>query len=307
MMSRSLFPTTVLGFLLLYSAAAFKSRPTLYIRLQQQLSTSALSATSLSNAAFPTNNLLLQQLMAASMKKKLIFIAHPIAIIVLFFLLKQLFFLLPTVLPKLTVFLLSVKKAFGNNKGKEGKTIGVDNNGKRFYGIAQPITQENIKGSSRIMKKRVTVATLCTDSTSSIEMARARVASILATLDDESSKASTKAVKSQSVGSWSSLMHRDVEKEGKDAYLAKVKRMEQERAEKIIKQKKMVEEAEASLKQQQQQQQQQQQPQIEEIQRKRREAAAAAAAAETKVVINTHPSITPGKTSWTPHMMILKS
>ena len=308
-MTRStLVPTVVFVVLLLQqSTVAFKSRPTLYIRLspQQQFSTSALSASaSLSNAAFPTNNFLLEQLMAASMKKKLIFLAHPVAMIVLIFLMKQMFILLPTVLPKLTLFLLSLKSAFGNNKGKVEKKIGVDNNGNRFYGIAQPMIKENINGiPQRTVKKRVTVAT---QSTSSIEMARARVVSILAALDDESNNASRAkaddiAVKSQSVGSWSTLMRRDVEKEGKDAYLAKVKLMETDRTEKIIKQKQL--EAEAILKQQQQ---------MEELERKRREAVAAVVTTETNVVVLSTPSIRTETTrstllNWTPHMMILKS
>ena len=216
-----------------------------------QVSPTVLQATTAlqSTLAPSTGANIVQKFMAASLRKKAIFLLHPVAMIAVAFLLKV---LVGALVPIVASAILRLKDAVGL---KTAKRFGVDNSGKRFYGIAKPIKQTSKralqltlpaqkpsvpalnKSTPAPTPKKVAVAGATPKASASVAQAKARVVSILAALDEATIKASKKVVEvqSKSLVSFNSIMGLDAEKAGRDAYLAKIKQQERERTAKLAK------------------------------------------------------------------------
>lgn len=187
-----------------------------------------------------TSTNIVQKFMAASLKKKMVFLAHPVAVVALALLLKS---VIQALLPIILAAIVRMQDALGL---KTAKRFGVDNSGKRFYGIAKPMKKPTaaVLFAMPAQKPKVPVVSRPTLAqtpikkvavagavpSASIAQAKARVVSILAALDEASIK-----VKSKSMVSFNSIMRLDAEKAGRDAYLAKIKLQEKERSAKLAK------------------------------------------------------------------------
>jgi hypothetical protein len=212
--------------------------------MAQFSSPTALKASTATMAPTSSSPSILQKFLAASLKKKLVFLAHPVAIIAVAWLLKS---VVEALLP---IIASTIKKLKGTMGFKAVKSISVDDNtGKRFYGIAKPIKNPKaaplltlpVQKPSMPAINRSTPAPApkkqTADANASVAQAKARVVSILAALDEATVKASKKVVEvqSKSIVSFNSIMGVDAEKAGRDAYLAKVRMQEKERAAKVAK------------------------------------------------------------------------